>query len=144
MLNPLVSNAAVMRNIGVFGVDDSRGWAMGRKFLGLLKEMRVKDLYLETVWEKRSHEASQGRAEINFCDRFWYGWWDRRFRYVKIMVSYWGVDEEGLEKEVETARACAGRLVGEGSEVVVGARKQSLYDYGNVRWEKSVVVKRKT
>jgi hypothetical protein len=105
MLNPLVFNAGVMRNIGVFGVDDSRGWAMGRKVLGLFKEMRVKDLCLETVWEKRSHEASQGRAEINFCDRFWYGWWDGRFRYVKITVSYWGMDEEGLEKEVETARA---------------------------------------
>jgi hypothetical protein len=136
-------NAGVMRNIGVFGVDDSRRWAMGRKFLSLLKEMQVNDLWLETAWEKRSHEASQGRTEVSFCDRFWYGWWDGRLRCVKITVSYWGADEEGLKKEVESARACAERLVGEGAEVVVRAKKQSVYDYGSVRWEKTVVVKRK-
>jgi hypothetical protein len=152
MLTPLVFNAGVMRKIGVFGVDDNRGWAMGRKFLSLLKESRVKHLWLESVWEKRCQgrrEPSQGRAEINLCDRFWYAWWDGRFRYVKITVGVsdlgaWGVDEEGFGKKIDMARDCAERLVGEDAEVVVGAKKESVVSYGTLRWEKMVVVMRKT
>jgi len=114
MLNPLVFNACVVRNILTSGEMQLLYHGVGdatREFLRKLKQFNVHDICLETSWIRAKRDNSWDVREARTYGK-WSDFWNGKCWKVQIIVMARLHADEALSQLSNIAERCAQRLVG--------------------------------